>query len=168
MVSLAHFRLCSIICTTLSLSEHLLFLRAVFLSSPPPHLPPVGQHLPQNICNLFKSPPESFVLSSHHLPLQHPSISITALPVSVLVFHGHPLVLRQALYLPYSETTLPQGFIFPQSTVTFPSAMSDASVRSPVPQGHLSSVQIPSRVPNCARNPLFVSTSMFPPPPKPS
>ena len=85
--------------------------------------------------------------SSHHLslwPPQRHSISVTMLPVSVLAFHDHPLVLQQALYLSYSETTLPQAFMVPQSTLAFPSAMSDASVQSPVPWGHLYSVQIPS------------------------
>ena len=42
------------------------------------------------------------------------------LPASVLVFHSHPLVLQQHLYLPYSETTFPQDFILPESTLTFP------------------------------------------------
>ena len=63
---MAHFYLWSIICTPLGLSEHLLFLRAVFLSSPPSCLPPVGQRLPHDICTLFKSPPK--YLCVLHLP----------------------------------------------------------------------------------------------------
>ena len=53
------------------------------------------------------------------------------LPASILVFHGHPLLLQQALCLSYSETTLPRAILLPHSTLTFPSAMSDASFRSP-------------------------------------
>ena len=53
------------------------------------------------------------------------------LPASILVFHGHPLLLQQALYLSYSETTLPQAILLPHSSLTVPSAMSDASFRSP-------------------------------------
>ena len=66
---MARFYLWSIICTPLGLSEHLLFLRAVFLSSPPSRLPPVGQRLPHDICALFKSPPEYLCV------LQPPSVS---------------------------------------------------------------------------------------------
>ena len=61
-------------------------------------------------------------------PPLYPSISATMLPTSILVLRGHPLVLRQALYLSSSEETVPQACALPQSPLTFLSTMSDTSV----------------------------------------
>lgn len=94
----------------------------------------------------------TFVLSTLLLslwPHQHPSMSVTMLPVSILVFHGHLLVLQQALYLSYSETTLPQAFILPQSTLTFPSP----------PPCQMPSVPGPLRISVLCSDP-FLSTSL--------
>ena len=50
----------------------------------------------------------------------------------------------------------------PQSTLTFPSATSDVSVRSPVSWGHPCSLRILSRVLHHPGESSFVSTSTFP------
>ena len=79
--------------------------------------------------------PSTFVPSSLLVclwPPQHPSISVTTFPAGVLEFHHYPWVLQQALFSSYTETTLPPAFVVPQITLDFPSAMSDASIPSPV------------------------------------